>query len=1487
MLSALFTSVADALISYAIDKLDPAERIKSWLRLDPARLAFKKALARAYSAFARQYPEYTSSLFDQSFLSTEALPELSKLLTRNQHPDPALLAQAWGRSLGANTDFAQAATKPAAYFIERFEAELKTEPALQSIFDSRALESLPKLESEIQKLSTELQRGLDEALKAASNYQKVTLHISGDVKDSNIVIGNNNIVTNNVINNYYYSGDFIALNEYYIPPDGVFQRVRVDEFIGRDWLTTKVDAFLNDPNRKSGAFLLIGDAGVGKTSFMAHLVKERRYLHLFAEQAPGQAMLQRAMQSLASQLVSRYQIDPYKDRDTLNALSVFPDFLERILRLAASTLTEGEKIVIVCDALDEAGVFPDHFVFGLPKELPDGVYFILSQRPVNVKLPNFEPVIENLEAQGEGNLQDIEAYLSAVAKRPEVAGQIRSKEYSEEFFIQTLKEKSQGVWMYLHYIIKEIESGARAPLDLGNLPTGLVGYYAEYWDAWRTGKRGKGEEVWDELYAPLLTTLAAAQEAIPVDWLIQWADVTAKPREVTRLLTEHWRAFITEKEKDGQKTYTPYHLSFKDFITGRVDTSKLSPAQANLVKDLAAQTVDSHKRIVTAFEKECNGEWEKLVEQDYPRLHLTAHLNAAGEYEKLRIMLTEGDEKIKWAEAREKKEETYAGYLNDLTYAWVYAERKQNYALAIRCMLIESSINSLATNIPPELLGQLANAGVWSYARCLSTILQKPKESEQSGALAVIVNFLPVTLFDEILDIVLKKKITPYFLLYSRIFKLLTEDQKKRAIFACRDGVSGSKYSYALLIVEILPELSKELSTNLVKELLSVAQELENALERIRVSSSLLPYMDDKDREASIQFLLEESKKIQDIGKRTAAFCCLFDCLEEEIKTPLIAAALSDIRNSDVGLYRIHSLISLAKYCDKKLRANIINEAINITNEIEDEEELVEFLEVIIPLCDEKLKYQVFQQALDGTRKIKSENSRAFAIARIAPYTPDTLKEYAVSIALEIKHEPDKVRALSGLAPHLDDNLLSQVFTIVCKVRHEYSRSNALSEFAYYISDNQVELGLSAAREIGYSPYRARALSAFSSRISPSAKESFFQEVLSASRKIDDSHTHFEVLRSLSSYFSEENKSKIISNAQKSKDEYLFFIVISALAPTLNAKLKKRSLNESLKIKDKLLRARTLVSLAPYLNKEQNKQAIYEALLFVDEIPDDAANTLTELAPYIDDKQKDRALLSVGKVTADLYRSDLLIELIPHLNDIQKKRSLSLVEEMHYESSKSHVLATVIPYLNKELRTYILSIAQEYKETEDRSKILLSLLPYLKGKAREQVAQEVLSDIHKSKSGVQRAVIVDMALSLLDKDTQNYIFKEIYLIDENMEKYEINRHLILLLQDWRLTKDEKIDVYQKLLEEDLFRSRLSYWLENWGDLEILINKWMKIDFAGLDEKLHQFIKTHSTKKRDDAKQMIGILTPALVHFSGPEIADELYRTITDVTRWWP
>lgn len=956
MISGLFASVTDALISYAIDKLDPAETLKTWLKREPARLAFEKALARAYAAFARQYPEYTSSLFDQSFLSKEALPELSKLLTRNLHPDPALLAQSWGQSIGADINFAQTATKPASYFLQRLEAELKAEPALQALFDSRALDSLPKLEAEIQKLTSELQRGLDIAWKAASDYQKVTLHIEGDVKDSNIIVGDNNQLT---INKYYYSGDFVSLNEYYIPPDGVFQRVRVDEFVGRDWLTAKVDAFLNDPSQKSGAFLLVGDAGVGKTAFMAHLVKERRYLHLFAEQVPGQAMLQRALQSLGSQLVTRYQIDPYKDRDTLNVLAGFPDFLERLLRLAASTLTEGEKIVIVCDALDEAGVFPDHFVFGLPKELPDGVYLILSQRPVNTKLPNFEPLRFDLEAQGEDNLQDMEEYLSAVAKRPAVAGQIRAKDYAEDFFIQTLKEKSLGVWMYLHYVIKEIERGQRAPLDLESLPKGLVGYYADYWDNWRSGRKGSDATKWDSLYAPLLATLAAAQEAITVEKLIEWAGVQTTQSEVTRLLNESWSSFITEKEEKGKTVYALYHLSLRDFITGKVDDiNKLPPTYASLVSDLSKKKVEAHQRIVNAFEVECKGEWEKLVEQDYPRLHLTAHLNGAKEYKKLTDLLTEGDEKIKWAEVREKKEETYAGYLNDLTYVWDYAEREQNYALAIRCMLIENSIHSLVAGFPPRLLAKLAEAGIWSYARCLEVIGELTKSSinssDQAESLKLLIANMPKELLQKSFDI--------------------ARDIK-------------DDYHRSDVLILLLPYLNENVKTLALDEACIAVHKIRNDQDRAYILSLLKPYLTNELKDETIQTNTVLTPSYQ-------------RSLEKWFNAKGLLMDIAIQKRTDTLQY------ALALSSNKEEWRNMLLEVLSSMQEIRDEGYRIYSLTFyILNHLNEDLKHEVLRYSLSVAQESNNERTKMEALIVLEPHLSGDLKSQALLIAQTIQVE--------------------------------------------------------------------------------------------------------------------------------------------------------------------------------------------------------------------------------------------------------------------------------------------------------------------------------------------------------------------------------------------------------------------------------------------------------------------------------------------------
>src|SRR5215217_5514509 len=118
------------------------------------------------------------------------------------------------------------------------------------------------------------------------------LPLGGDVVRSIIVQGDRNRV---------FAGDYERLRDAYVSPWSVFERVQLDRFVGREWLTDRVDAFLRENDR--GYFLLEAAAGLGKTAFLAHLVRTRGYIHLFAEQARGQDGIAPGLRSLAAQVI--------------------------------------------------------------------------------------------------------------------------------------------------------------------------------------------------------------------------------------------------------------------------------------------------------------------------------------------------------------------------------------------------------------------------------------------------------------------------------------------------------------------------------------------------------------------------------------------------------------------------------------------------------------------------------------------------------------------------------------------------------------------------------------------------------------------------------------------------------------------------------------------------------------------------------------------------------------------------------------------------------------------------------------------------------------------------------------------------------------------------------------------------------------------------------------------------------------------------------
>ena len=101
------------------------------------------------------------------------------------------------------------------------------------------------------------------------------------------------------INNF--TGPYARLAVLYRTPQHIFDDMDVKGFIGRENVKRAIDAFIED--NRAGAFIIEGEAGLGKTTLMAHLVYTRGYAHIFGQEFTGLDGHVEAARWLAAQLI--------------------------------------------------------------------------------------------------------------------------------------------------------------------------------------------------------------------------------------------------------------------------------------------------------------------------------------------------------------------------------------------------------------------------------------------------------------------------------------------------------------------------------------------------------------------------------------------------------------------------------------------------------------------------------------------------------------------------------------------------------------------------------------------------------------------------------------------------------------------------------------------------------------------------------------------------------------------------------------------------------------------------------------------------------------------------------------------------------------------------------------------------------------------------------------------------------------------------------
>lgn len=1139
------------------------------------------------------------------------------------------------------------------------------------------------------------------------------------------------------------SGHQSKLGNHILTTRPLFDRVEVEKFVGREWLTAQLDDFMS--KNAFGVFLLEGQAGVGKTMFMAHLVHKRRYIHLFGEQVRGEANLLTAFQSLGAQLVIRHKIEPYYSTDTLpQPTPTYEDALYELLEDAVQSRPhKREKVVIVCDAIDEAGSIAGGNVLGLPKRLPEGVYLILSQRPGQARLYfDFTSRIETLEADGADNLRDIKTHLEGFAARPDIAQQMKLQGCAVSDLVQRLTEKSEGVWIYLHYVLRELETGVRSFSELDTLPQGLVGYYTEYWGDWREGRNGRGEGgiYWDTLYAPLLTTLAAAQEPVTTNQLIAWIDVKADRHAVQRLLREKWGAFISEYEA-AEGRYMFYHASLRDFMLGNASCEGILSGARYMIVELRERAIEVRRRIAGYYRDQCGGDWPRLVGDDYARRYLSTHLYQAGELETLFHLVVEDEASRAWAEARHRVEGDYAGYLADVELVWRQAESQAGWNVdrQVRCALVESSVRSLAGTVSPDLLAQLVETGLWKPARAFVYIQHMVDGREQAEALARLARFLG--------------ELVPKALEVARGLpeKYGLESPRARALIGLAPYLSGDMYKQLLVAVEeisnedvqaeILSEIGQYLPDAWRASALTMARGLANGA-RVRALCGLAAYEDSETRAKIVKEALSVAQGIGSNVTRTVALSWLIKLLPPELKDEKLQEVWNIAQIMPNPVTRVQVLSEIMPYASPALKTGMLNELLATLREMQDEWTRAALLRRVVGLLPAEVMGEVVEMIATG-----GYEAFTYTIEGIVNYLGVGLGRKAAYVMGGIKVAGWRMVALSSLATYMADDGKEELLAEIRGVNDKACQVRALSNLAARWPARQKELVQEAlgAVHIGDEYACGRAAAKLMQRLPATSRESLASRTqqLTYAFFAEEMTTHSAKMKQI------EAMRRALQAATNSGSETLIACTITSLAEYLPDELQKEVVESAMRLSVSVQRAEALGSLVERLSGELAHKVLEKASQTALALRDEGETAIgsSRIAAYLPEDLRLSAIGWVRSIPHEGKRAEVLSTLAARLPDEQKAVALALVRAMHSDWARAEALSRLANRLTGEPRNQAVGLAREIPNKGARALALIYLQDDLSGEAKKEMLLEAWEGVGKGEGDSRWSGVLALIVS--------------------------------------------------------------------------------------------------------------------------------------------
>ena len=334
---------------------------------------------------------------------------------------------------------------------------------------------------------------------------------------------------------------------------------KTTDFVGREYVFDCIDAFIED--NPKGYFTIIGDPGMGKSAILSKYVQDTDCMAHFNIQLQGPNRADQFLVSVCQQLIIRYGLRYDLPSNAMQDGTVLGQLLDEVAQKR-----DGQPIVIAIDALDEvdSGTYGEANILYLPPYLPEGVYFIMTRRR-GVEVPLMTSVPEqicNLRDYQTDSQQDVRLYIKNRVDRSELLRQqIELRQEKISAFTEKIVDRSDNNFMYLRYVLQDIEKGLYQDLSLERFPQGLDGYYRFHWR-----RMGMTATPLPDAKIKIVYILGEVKQPVSRQQICDFSGENA--RMVQPVLNE-WEQFLHEFLRDEQKRYSVYHSSFRDFLHSR------------------------------------------------------------------------------------------------------------------------------------------------------------------------------------------------------------------------------------------------------------------------------------------------------------------------------------------------------------------------------------------------------------------------------------------------------------------------------------------------------------------------------------------------------------------------------------------------------------------------------------------------------------------------------------------------------------------------------------------------------------------------------------------------------------------------------------------------------------------------------------------------------------------------------------------------------